>query len=154
MIRAMRAIVITVAAICLSAGHQVQAQDPASARPEGRGPSGVAVRVPSATGPDGGQVVKWRPGLQTRQTWPGCGDQSALTIQDSWARYAGSEDPASIVTEMPGPWAALNTYEARGQRTENPSEQGSHVLVIVGLSGDHENAERFHRWAVAIADAA
>ena len=32
--------------------------------------------------------------------------------------------------------------------------QGSHVLVIVGLGGDHENAERFHRWASAIVDAA
>jgi hypothetical protein len=32
--------------------------------------------------------------------------------------------------------------------------QGSHLLLIVGLGGDHENAERFHRWASAIADAA
>ena len=32
--------------------------------------------------------------------------------------------------------------------------QGSHVLVIVGLGGDHENAERFHRWASAIVDVA
>ena len=32
--------------------------------------------------------------------------------------------------------------------------QGSHMLVIVGLGGDHENAERFHRWASAIVDAA
>jgi hypothetical protein len=32
--------------------------------------------------------------------------------------------------------------------------QGSHVLVIVGLGGDHENAERFHRWASVIVDAA
>ena len=32
--------------------------------------------------------------------------------------------------------------------------QGSHVLVIVGLGGDHENAERFHGWASAIVDAA
>jgi hypothetical protein len=75
--RAARAIVLTLAAICLAAGHQVQAQDPASPRPEGR-----------------------------------------------------------------------------GLRTENPSAQGSHILVIVGLSGDSENAERFHRWAVAIVDAA
>jgi hypothetical protein len=28
------------------------------------------------------------------------------------------------------------------------------VLVIVGLGGDHENADRFHRWAAAIVDAA
>ena len=28
------------------------------------------------------------------------------------------------------------------------------MLVIVGLGGDHENAERFHRWASAIVDAA
>lgn len=28
------------------------------------------------------------------------------------------------------------------------------MLVIVGLGGDHENAERFHRWATAIVDAA
>jgi len=32
--------------------------------------------------------------------------------------------------------------------------QGSHLLVIVGLGGDHENAERFHRWASAVVDAA
>jgi len=32
--------------------------------------------------------------------------------------------------------------------------QGSQLLVIVGLGGDHENAERFHRWASAIVDAA
>ncbi|MDO8834416.1 MAG: C13 family peptidase [Vicinamibacterales bacterium] len=30
----------------------------------------------------------------------------------------------------------------------------SHVLVIVGLGGDHENAERFHGWAATIVDAA
>jgi hypothetical protein len=34
------------------------------------------------------------------------------------------------------------------------ASQASHVLVIVGLGGDHENAERFHRWAVSIVDAA
>ena len=34
------------------------------------------------------------------------------------------------------------------------SAQGSHILVIVGLSGDHDNADRFHRWAVSIVDAA
>jgi hypothetical protein len=32
--------------------------------------------------------------------------------------------------------------------------QDSHVLVIVGLGGDHENADRFHSWAVSIVDAA
>jgi hypothetical protein len=32
--------------------------------------------------------------------------------------------------------------------------QGSHLFVIVGLGGDHENAERFHRWASAMVDAA
>ena len=32
--------------------------------------------------------------------------------------------------------------------------QDSHLLVVVGLGGDHENAERFHRWAAAIVDAA
>jgi hypothetical protein len=32
--------------------------------------------------------------------------------------------------------------------------QDSHLLVVVGLGGDHENAERFHRWAGAIVDAA
>jgi len=32
--------------------------------------------------------------------------------------------------------------------------QAGHVLVVVGLGGDHENAERFHRWASAIVDAA
>lgn len=32
--------------------------------------------------------------------------------------------------------------------------QGSLLLVVVGLGGDHENAERFHRWASALVDAA
>jgi hypothetical protein len=32
--------------------------------------------------------------------------------------------------------------------------QGSQVLVIVGLGGDHENADRFHQWASVIVDAA
>lgn len=32
--------------------------------------------------------------------------------------------------------------------------QTSHLLVVVGLSGDHENAERFHAWASALVDAA
>lgn len=32
--------------------------------------------------------------------------------------------------------------------------QASHVLVVVGLGGDHENAERFHGWASAVVDAA
>jgi hypothetical protein len=32
--------------------------------------------------------------------------------------------------------------------------QDSYLLVIVGLGGDHDNAERFHGWAVALVDAA
>jgi len=34
------------------------------------------------------------------------------------------------------------------------AQPASHLLVIVGLSGDSDNAERFHRWAAAIVDAA
>jgi len=34
------------------------------------------------------------------------------------------------------------------------AQPGSHLLVIVGLGGDSDNAERFHRWASAIVDAA
>jgi len=34
------------------------------------------------------------------------------------------------------------------------AQQASHLLVVVGLSGDNDNAERFHRWAAAIIDAA
>jgi hypothetical protein len=33
-------------------------------------------------------------------------------------------------------------------------QQASHLLVIVGLGGDLENADRFHQWAVALVDAA
>jgi hypothetical protein len=35
-----------------------------------------------------------------------------------------------------------------------PQGQASHVLVIVGLGGDLENATRFHEWAAALVDAA
>jgi len=34
------------------------------------------------------------------------------------------------------------------------AQPGSHLLVVVGLGGDSDNAERFHRWASAIVDAA
>ena len=34
------------------------------------------------------------------------------------------------------------------------AQQASHLLVIVGLGGDLENADRFHRWAVTLVDAA
>jgi hypothetical protein len=34
------------------------------------------------------------------------------------------------------------------------AQQASHLLVIVGLSGDLENADRFHQWAVTLVDAA
>ncbi len=34
------------------------------------------------------------------------------------------------------------------------AQQASHVLVIVGLGGDLENADRFHQWAVTLVDAA
>jgi hypothetical protein len=34
------------------------------------------------------------------------------------------------------------------------AQQGSYVLVIVGLGGDLENADQFHRWAVTLVDAA
>ncbi len=33
-------------------------------------------------------------------------------------------------------------------------DHASHVVVIVGLGGDHDNAERFHAWAVRVVDAA
>jgi hypothetical protein len=51
---------------------------------------------------------------------------------------------AALLALLFGAWA---------QRV-NAQEGGSHVLVIVGLGGDHENAERFHQWAAAIVDAA
>jgi hypothetical protein len=34
------------------------------------------------------------------------------------------------------------------------AQPASHVLVVVGLSGDLENADRFHQWAVTLVDAA
>jgi len=34
------------------------------------------------------------------------------------------------------------------------AQQASHLLVIVGLGGDLENADRFHQWAIALVDAA
>ncbi len=34
------------------------------------------------------------------------------------------------------------------------AQPASHLLVIVGLAGDQENAELFHRWAVTMVDAA
>lgn len=34
------------------------------------------------------------------------------------------------------------------------AQQASHLLVIVGLGGDLENADRFHQWAVTLVDAA
>ena len=34
------------------------------------------------------------------------------------------------------------------------AQAGSHLLVIVGLGGDLENADRFHQWAAALVDAA
>jgi hypothetical protein len=37
---------------------------------------------------------------------------------------------------------------------QTPDGRASHVVVIVGLGGDHDNAERFHAWAVRIVDAA
>ncbi len=43
---------------------------------------------------------------------------------------------------------------APGAARVSAQEGGSHVLVIVGLGGDHDNAERFHGWAAAIVDAA
>jgi hypothetical protein len=34
------------------------------------------------------------------------------------------------------------------------AQQASHLLVVVGLGGDLENAERFHQWAATLVDAA
>ncbi len=34
------------------------------------------------------------------------------------------------------------------------AQQASHLLVVVGLGGDLENADRFHQWAVTLVDAA
>jgi hypothetical protein len=34
------------------------------------------------------------------------------------------------------------------------AQQASHLLVIVGLGGDLENADRFHQWAITLVDAA
>ncbi len=49
-------------------------------------------------------------------------------------------------------WAA--TAHAGGTPARQASPQASHLLVIVGLGGDLENADRFHQWAVTLVDAA
>jgi hypothetical protein len=46
---------------------------------------------------------------------------------------------------------AVLTLALSGSASAQPA---SHLLVIVGLAGDHENAELFHRWAVTLVDAA
>jgi hypothetical protein len=43
---------------------------------------------------------------------------------------------------------------ATGSASPAAAQSGSHLLVIVGLGGDLENADRFHRWASTIVDAA
>jgi hypothetical protein len=54
-----------------------------------------------------------------------------------------------------GRWRSIAAAVALALALAPPAfAQGSHVLVIVGLGGDHVNAERFHRWASAIVDAA
>lgn len=51
-----------------------------------------------------------------------------------------------------GPAAALAVVLAlAGPAAAQPA---SHLLVIVGLAGDLENGERFHRWALTLVDAA
>jgi hypothetical protein len=50
--------------------------------------------------------------------------------------------------------AVLLLLVGAGQVGLDAQEGTSHLVVVVGLGGDHENAERFHRWAVAIVDSA
>ena len=38
--------------------------------------------------------------------------------------------------------------------TPAAAQQATHVLVVVGLAGDLENADRFHQWAVTLVNAA
>jgi hypothetical protein len=49
---------------------------------------------------------------------------------------------------------ALALLAAPGSPSQAYAQPGSHLLVIVGLGGDLENAERFHQWASTIVDAA
>jgi hypothetical protein len=54
-----------------------------------------------------------------------------------------------------GRWRSIAAAVALALALAPPAfAQGSHLLVVVGLGGDHENAERFHRWASAMVDAA
>jgi len=49
---------------------------------------------------------------------------------------------------------ALALLAALGSVSAADAQPGSHLLVIVGLGGDLENASRFHQWASTIVDAA
>jgi hypothetical protein len=46
------------------------------------------------------------------------------------------------------------SLEAMPAVQEGRDVAGSHLLVVVGLGGDLENADRFHQWAVTLVDAA
>jgi hypothetical protein len=49
---------------------------------------------------------------------------------------------------------ALALLGALGSARMADAQSGSHLLVVVGLGGDLENADRFHQWASTIVDAA
>ena len=49
---------------------------------------------------------------------------------------------------------ALALFAALGSARAAAAQPGSFLLVIVGLGGDLENADRFHQWASTIVDAA
>ncbi len=49
---------------------------------------------------------------------------------------------------------ALALLATHGSPSQSYAQPGSHLLVVVGLGGDLENADRFHQWASTIVDAA
>jgi hypothetical protein len=51
-------------------------------------------------------------------------------------------------------WLAPALLLVLGSASIADAQSNSHLLVIVGLGGDLENADRFHRWAVTLVDAA
>ena len=55
-----------------------------------------------------------------------------------------------------GPWCDSATAQpgAPAMAQQGSGANSSYLLVVVGLGGDAENADRFHTWAAAIVDAA
>lgn len=63
------------------------------------------------------------------------------------ARYAEPGRPPSCLS-------ALCLAVCLASAVPVGAQPATHVLVVVGLSGDLENADRFHQWAVTLVDAA